>query len=110
LFEKGFRTFLTSPEMHPPFREFCKREAYWLDDFALYEVLKDQHENKPWYEWPRSYRQRQQRALGDINRFHQERINKVKWTQYLFDRQWKALKAYCNDLNVLMFGDLPFYV
>ncbi len=110
LFEKGFRTFLTNPQTHAPFREFCRRESWWLDDFALYMVLREQHENKPWYEWPNQYKNRQQRALGDINRFHQERINKVKWLQYVFDKQWSELKAYCNQRNILMFGDLPFYV
>lgn len=110
LFEKGFRTFLNNPSIHPPFRDFCRQESWWLDDFALYTVLKDLHDNKPWHEWPTPYKNRQQRALGDINRFHQERINKVKWLQYVFDKQWKELKTYCNKLNILMFGDLPFYV
>lgn len=110
LFEKGYRTFLSTGSMHAPFREFCKREAWWLDDFALFMVLRDQHDNKPWYEWPAPYKQRQAKALGDINRFHQERINKVKWLQYIFDKQWKELKAFCNNLNIQMFGDLPFYV
>lgn len=110
LFEKGYRTFLGHPERHAPFREFCRREAYWLEDFALYTVLKAQHEEKPWYEWPPPYKNRQSKALGDISRFHQERINKVKWLQYIFHKQWKELKAYCNQQNLLMFGDLPFYV
>lgn len=110
LFEKGFRSFLSNQQMHAPFREFCKREAWWLDDFALYVVLKDLHDNKPWYEWPSHFKNRQAKSLGDINRFHQERINKVKWLQYVFDKQWKELKDYCNSLNVHMFGDLPFYV
>ena len=110
LFEKGYRTFLSTGPMHAPFREFCKREAWWLDDFALFMVLRDQHDNKPWYEWPAVYKQRQAKALGDINRFHQERINKVKWLQYIFDKQWKELKTFCNNLNIQMFGDLPFYV
>lgn len=110
LFEKGFRSFLSNQQMHAPFREFCKREAWWLDDFALYVVLKDLHDNKPWYEWPPHFKNRQAKSLGDINRFHQERINKVKWLQYVFDKQWKELKDYCNSLNVHMFGDLPFYV
>ncbi|MGC1240090.1 MAG: 4-alpha-glucanotransferase [Chryseosolibacter sp.] len=110
LFEKAFRSFLSNQQMHPPFREFCKREAGWLDDFSLYVVLKDLHDNKPWYEWPSHYKQRQAKALGDINRFHQERINKVKWLQYIFDKQWKELKDYCNSMNIHMFGDLPFYV
>ena len=110
LFEKGFRTFLSNGPAHAPFREFCKREAYWLDDYATYVVLKDQHENRPWYEWPTPYKTRQPKALGDINRFHMERVNKVKWLQYIFDKQWKELKAFCNNLNILIFGDLPFYV
>lgn len=110
LFEKAYRSFLTTQEKQSTFREFCRREAWWLDDFALFMVLKDQHDNKPWYEWPAAYRQRQPKALGDINRFHQERINKVKWLQYIFDKQWKELKAYCNEQNILMFGDIPFYV
>ncbi len=110
IFEKGFRNFLNSPETHAPFREFCRREAWWLDDFATYAVLKELHDGKPWYEWPRPYKFRQQRSLGDVNRFHQERINKIKWLQYLFDKQWKELRAYCNEHNVQIFGDLPFYV
>jgi 4-alpha-glucanotransferase len=110
LFEKAYRTFISTQEMHPAFREFCKREAAWLDDFALYMVLKDQHENKPWYEWPAPYKQRQAKALSDINRFYQDRLNKTKWLQYIFDKQWKDLKRYCNNLNIHMFGDIPFYV
>lgn len=110
LFEKGFRAFLGTNTNHTLFREFCKREAWWLDDYALYVVLKDHHDNKPWYEWPAPYKHRQAKALGDINRFHMERVNKVKWLQYLFYKQWRELKAYCNNLNIRMFGDLPFYV
>ncbi len=110
LFESAFRTFLKNQKALQSFREFCTREAWWLDDFALYIVLKDHHKNAPWYQWPTPYRQRHSRALADINRFHQERINKVKWLQYIFDRQWKALKAYCNERDILMFGDVPFYV
>lgn len=110
VFEKGFRTFLNNPASHAPFREFCRRSSWWLDDYATYAVLKDMHDNQPWYEWPKQYKLRQQKAISDVNRFHLERINKVKWLQYLFDKQWRELKAYCNGANVLMFGDLPFYV
>lgn len=110
LFEKGYRNFLASSQMYPGFRDFCRRESHWLDDFALYTVLKALHEEKPWYEWPASYRNRQPKALSDINRFHYDRINKQKWLQYIFYKQWKNLKAFCSDLNVQLFGDLPFYV
>lgn len=110
IFERAFRVFLNNPSSHGPFREFCRREAWWLDDYATYAVLKEIHDNKPWYEWPKQYKLRQSKSLADVNRFHLERINKVKWLQYIFDKQWKELKAYCNSQNVLIFGDLPFYV
>lgn len=110
LFEKGYRTFLSNSQKHGGFRDFCRKESYWLDDFALYTVLKALHEDKPWYEWPAPYRNRQQKALSDINRFHFDGVNKQKWMQYIFHAQWKSLKSYCSELNVQMVGDLPFYV
>lgn len=110
LLEKAHRTFLRTPQKHAAFHEFCRREASWLDDFALFTVLKDQHENKPWYDWPAPSKQRQPKALANVNRLQEERIMKVKWLQYVFDKQWKELKAYCNQRDILIFGDIPFYV
>lgn len=33
-----------------------------------------------------------------------------KWYQFKFDQQWSALKTYCNEKGILLFGDLPFYM
>ncbi|WP_440135634.1 4-alpha-glucanotransferase [Chitinophaga sancti] len=33
-----------------------------------------------------------------------------KWYQFKFDQQWSALKSYCNEKGILLFGDLPFYM
>jgi 4-alpha-glucanotransferase len=37
-------------------------------------------------------------------------IVQEKFAQYLFSRQWKALKEYCQTKEVDVFGDLPFYM
>lgn len=110
LFEKAFRAFLGNPKDQAPYEQFCEKEAWWLDDFATYMVLREVNDNKPWYEWPAQYKNRNPKAVGDINRFHGERVNKVKWLQYVFHRQWSALREYAQSNNVLLFGDLPFYV
>lgn len=110
LFEKAFHTFLSQPKDQSVFLDFCEQQAWWLDDFATYMVLREVNDNKPWYSWPAQYKNRNPKALGDINRFHGEKISKVKWLQYAFHLQWKALRNYARDKQVLLFGDLPFYV
>jgi malto-oligosyltrehalose synthase/4-alpha-glucanotransferase len=92
------------------FEEFCKKEAYWLDDFALFVMLKQEMDNKPWYEWPEQYKMRNEDALEEFRQKHTDKINKQKWLQLLFLLQWKELKSYCNNRDIKLFGDLPFYV
>ena len=111
LYEEAWNSFLTKDTTsHSGFQSFCGQEAYWLDDYALYTVIKKQHENKPWYNWPDSYKFRDPEELRSFSNRHQFLVNKTKWLQYVFDKQWKKLKTYCNNLGIQLFGDLPFYV
>ncbi|MBB5394762.1 malto-oligosyltrehalose synthase [Mucilaginibacter sp. AK015] len=101
---------------HPPellengFRSFCKNENYWLDDFALYSVLKELYNQAPWHTWPDHYRYRDNAALTKIIKDEAVKIEKVKWLQFIFTRQWLKLREYCNKLDIKILGDLPFYV
>lgn len=108
LLTKAFRK--SSSQRKAAFEAFCDREAYWLDDFAVFMALKTFHKNKPWYEWPDNYKQRDLKNLLKFSSENQAEINFFKWMQYIFFHQWKNLKRYCNDLNVQILGDLPFYV
>jgi 4-alpha-glucanotransferase len=92
------------------FEAFCDREAYWLDDFAVFMALKSVHKNKPWYEWTDTFKLRNLKSLLKFASENQSEITFIKWQQYQFFHQWKNLKRYCNDLNVQILGDLPFYV
>lgn len=112
LFEKAYSNFKNRPShpMHLPYRLFCEKEAYWLDDFSLYVVLKQSHQGKPWYEWPVEYKNRNLKALEKFAEGNRNEIDKTKWLQFIFSRQWHELKNYCNELNIQLFGDLPFYI
>jgi 4-alpha-glucanotransferase len=92
------------------FKNFCMQESYWLDDFAHYVILKEQHSHKPWYDWPKEYRSHNKIALKKFSEDFYEPIRYVKWQQFIFFQQWFALKRYANGLGIKMFGDLPFYV
>ncbi len=109
---QAFRRFNEgeAPRLREDFSEFCAEESFWLEDFALFTALKHAHNQQAWTTWAPEYARRDEAALrrfraenGDELRFH-------KFNQFLFDRQWGRLRAYCHDRNVEIFGDLPIYV
>ena len=95
---------------HPDFQHFCTAESSWLDDYALFIVLYEKHQRKPWYQWPEIYKLRDQNALSTFGENHFLEIRQVKWIQYLFFKQWKALQQHCRQIGVRLIGDIPFYV
>jgi malto-oligosyltrehalose synthase/4-alpha-glucanotransferase len=112
LFDKAYQNFMTGrfEPLQKEFEEFCLKEKQWLDDFALYAVLKTKNEGRPWYEWDVEYKQRIPEALDRLTQTEQEELNKVKWLQFIFFRQWQDLKDYCHQLNIRLIGDMPFYI
>ncbi|MDO3643687.1 malto-oligosyltrehalose synthase [Mucilaginibacter sp. L3T2-6] len=100
----------TFAELRYAFDKFCGDEKKWLDDFGMYAAIKGHYANKPWYQWPGKYKFRDKKTLAAFANSYAERIQERKWQQFIFSRQWKQLKTYCNGRNILLFGDLPFYV
>ena len=103
-------SFLEARKNHRSFETFCGREAYWLDDFAMFMTLKKKFRSEPWYRWPVEFRLRKEKTLTEFTRKHAEALQKVRWAQFLFHRQWAALKKYCRKSKIRLLGDLPFYV
>jgi malto-oligosyltrehalose synthase/4-alpha-glucanotransferase len=112
LLQRAFRNFIESPDhgLQAPFETFMEKESHWLDDFATFMILKEEHQDKPWNQWPDEYKLRNEESLQAFREKHAERIREQKFYQYLFFKQWLDLKAYCNRKNISVFGDLPIYV
>ncbi len=111
LFDIAYSNYLTNctPAMHQRFGQFCDRENYWLHDFALYTLLRQQY-SQPWYQWPDEFRLRRPAALSRLAKTRRHELDKIKWLQFVFIQQWHRLKAHCHSLNIQLLGDLPFYV
>lgn len=92
------------------YERFCMEHAYWLDDFAIFMVLKALHMGKPWYKWPKHYRLRDKALLQDLIKRKASRIERERFIQFLFFRQWSLLKRECNSRGIQIIGDLPIYV
>lgn len=91
------------------FQAFVQKEK-WLDDYALYTVLKAKHNHRPWYAWPAPYRDRDAVALDGLRASEQDRLLFEQWKQFVFQEQWQALKRYAAQRNIKLLGDVPFYM
>lgn len=92
------------------FAGFCDSKAYWLDNYALFMALKDDHENASWHTWEPEFVKREPEALAHV----QDRLNGeifyYKFVQFEFFRQWSDLKSYANMRGIDIIGDIPIYV
>ena len=87
------------------------RENDWVKEFALFTALKQYFGGAMWTQWPDpGARMRRQPALGKYENELSEEICFHIWCQTVFAMQWYALKKYCNQLGIKLFGDMPIYV
>lgn len=92
------------------FLEFCRKEAAWLHDYALFMAIKNEQGGVPFDKWPEGLKFRRKSAIDRAERALGREIGFYKFLQYKFAEQWKLLKAYANKNGVEIIGDLPIYV
>jgi 4-alpha-glucanotransferase len=92
------------------FEAFSRINSHWLEDYALFVALKAEAGGAPWNEWSQEIRDRHDDALGRVHARLAGAKDKHKFIQFLFFKQWHALKGYCNDRGIEIFGDVPIYV
>ena len=99
-----------SAERHAAFEAFCADNADWLDDYALFMALKAAHKGEAWTAWQDDVARRTATALSRARSQLADAIQKQKYLQFQFFRQWHALKRYANEKGVKIIGDIPIFV
>lgn len=92
------------------FGKFCRKNAWWLDDYAMFMSMKYFFKQVMWTEWADSYRLRDPQTLAKYAEEHGVDIDCWKFMQFLFFRQYKDLKKYANKRGISIYGDMPIYV
>lgn len=90
--------------------EFCEENKDWLCDYALYMALKDLFAGIEWLKWDEDIRLRKPEAMVRYKEELSEPIAYWKFLQFKFYEQWDKLKAYVNEKEIKVIGDLPIYV
>lgn len=96
--------------LRDPFDRFQKAHSAWLQDYCRFAVFKEHFGNRSWVEWDEAIKHREPAAMRALEERLNDRIEYEAFLQFLFHRQWEALRTYCDQRDVHFFGDMPFYV
>ncbi len=105
---KAFERF--DAAAHPDHAVFMQKQEAWIGDYCLFMALKGKFNDRPWYEWEDEYRLRDAKTLEAAQEELKESMDFQAFLQYLFFRQWHAIKEYANTRGVQIIGDIPIYV
>ena len=95
---------------NPEYLRFVEENRWWLSDYALFMAVKDRFDGVPWTEWAEDIRFRWGNAMDYYRRELYFDIEFQQYLQFMFQKQWRALKAYANENGILLVGDIPIYV
>ncbi len=79
-------------------------------DFALFMTLKTKFHYAPWTEWAEPYKSCEGDLPDEFYAEHRDEIDFWQFTQYIFLKQWSALRAYARERGIAIMGDMPIYV
>ena len=77
--------------------QFSAENRNWLPDYALFMALKQHFGGKPWMRWPKDIRLRRREAVERYRKALSEDVALFTYLQFLFFRQWDALRAYAAE-------------
>jgi 4-alpha-glucanotransferase len=99
-------------ELREEYARWCAsaEQSAWLEDYALFMALKARHGGLAWVEWAPPYAEREPAALEEARRHLVDEIDFHRYTQFLFFRQWAALRAQAHQRRLAIIGDLALFV
>ena len=89
---------------------FEKQHAHWLEDYALYNVIKTHCDGLPWFDWLPPLRDREAGALAAFRAEHTLETRAAVLGQFLAFAQWHGIRAHAARRGVRLFGDMPIFV
>ena len=111
LLKKAYDRYKSSFEQYDSaIIEFSAASSGWLPSYTAFAALKSRFRNKSWDQWEEAIRDRNPDAFNELGKQFQDKMLYETFLQFLFDGQWRALKAYCNKLGIQIIGDMPYYI
>lgn len=111
LFEAA-RNFLRSaaPKARARYETFGRQNAWWLDDFVLFDGLRARFKLESWNRWPRELTRRDAVAIEKAHAEMLDELDVRRVVQFFFFEQWQALRSYCARHSIRVVGDIAIFV
>lgn len=97
-------------ELRGEYQKFVGANLFWLEDYALYMSCKDFHEGRAWLDWSEGYRKPTTSVKKRMKKQFAEDVKYYYFVQFMFHKEWMALKAYANEKEIKIIGDIPLFV
>lgn len=110
--DDAFEKFRNTNDQHlaDEFHRFCKENWFWLDDYALFQVLRGANDHKAWNEWDEPLRKREPDAIRKALNENDDATFQEKFRQFTFFQTWQKVREYANEKGIKIIGDIPIYV
>ena len=112
IFKVAFTNFSLTKNSHlaDKYERFLEINQKWINDYALYLALKEDHGLIGWNEWKSEYKCKEESSLDYFSLNNKKEIQYHSFLQFLFHDQWQSLRKYANDRNISIIGDIPIFV
>jgi len=91
------------------YEKFIDNNRGWLTDYAVFSLLKEKNDYKPWYEW-KEFKKYNKAEITHFVNHNYSKVDEIRFIQFLFYYQWNKLKKYANKKGIKIIGDIPIYV
>lgn len=92
------------------YQDFCSENAWWLEDFVLFDALRAKFKQRSWIDWPRELARREDAAMRKMQMELAPQLAVRRVLQFWFHEQWRALRQYCNHNQIRIVGDIAIFV
>lgn len=97
-------------ELLTEYESFLDANRFWLDDYALYMACKEMHKGREWLLWEEEYRNPTASKKTELMEKFRIETKYYYFVQFIFYKEWYALKTYANDNEVSIIGDIPLFL
>jgi 4-alpha-glucanotransferase len=92
------------------YEAFCQMNRSWLDDYALFRVLKTMHGEVAWSAWDPRFSDRRSPALDTLDDRQEDQAQVHRFNQFIFFRQWERIRRLAASVGISIIGDIPIFV
>ncbi|HZD94803.1 MAG TPA: 4-alpha-glucanotransferase [Candidatus Sulfotelmatobacter sp.] len=111
LLQRAAQTFLERNNgERDRFEAFKTGQAWWLEDFVLFDVMRQVYAGAPWSAWPKELSRREAKGLHKFGVEYQRELEVERAIQFAFFEQWRALRRYCAQRGIKIVGDVAIFV